>query len=113
MIHKETGLAIYIHNSVNFRHVSHLEQHHVESVWIEVCLKNSPPVLIGFCYRNPSERSDWKERFTAMMDAASMEAKETLLLGDFNIDLLRQNAPWTNLISTYHLRQVITRLLGY
>ena len=44
-----------------------------------------------------------------MMDAASMEAKETLLLGDFNIDLLRQNAPWTNLISTYHLRQVITR----
>ena len=44
-----------------------------------------------------------------MMDAASMEAKETLLLGDFNIDLLRQNSPWTNLISTYHLRQVITR----
>ena len=44
-----------------------------------------------------------------MMDAVSMEAKETILLGDFNIDLLRQNAPWTNMINTYHLRQVITR----
>ena len=58
IIHKETGLAIYIHNSVNFRQVSRLEQHHVESMWLEVYIKNSPPILIGFCYRNPSERLD-------------------------------------------------------
>ena len=44
-----------------------------------------------------------------MMDAVSMEAKETILLGDFDIDLLKQNAPWTNMINMYHLRQVITR----
>ena len=44
-----------------------------------------------------------------MMDAVSMEAKETILLGDLNTDLLRQNAPWTNMINMYHLRQVITR----
>ena len=37
--HKEIGLAIYIHNSVNFRHVSRLEQHQAESMWLEVCLK--------------------------------------------------------------------------
>ena len=88
IIHKETGLAICIHKSVNFRHVSPLEQHHVESVLLEVCLKNSPPILIEFCYRNPSESSDWKETFTAMMDALCMEAKETILLGDLNIDVL-------------------------
>ena len=44
-----------------------------------------------------------------MMDAVSLEAKEAILLGDLSIDLLRQNAPWTNLITTCHLRQVITR----
>ena len=44
-----------------------------------------------------------------MMDAVSMEAKETILLGDFNMDLLRQNAPWTNMINMYHLSHVITR----
>ena len=44
-----------------------------------------------------------------MMDAVSIEAKETILLGEFNIDLLRKNAPWTNMINMYHLRQVITR----
>ena len=38
-----------------------------------------------------------------------MEGKEIILLGDLNIDLLRQNAPWTNMINMYHLRQVITR----
>ena len=75
--HKEAGLTIYIHNSVNLRPVSGLAQHHVELLWLEVCLKNSP-IFIGLCYRNPSERSDWKERFTLMMDAVSMEAKETI-----------------------------------
>ena len=44
-----------------------------------------------------------------MMGAVSMEAKETTLLGDFDIDLLRQTAPRTNLINMYHLRQVIIR----
>ena len=44
-----------------------------------------------------------------MMAAVCMAAKEILLLGYLNIDLLRQNAPWINLINMYHLRQVTTR----
>ena len=38
-----------------------------------------------------------------------MEAKEKILLGALNIDILMQNMPWTNIINLYHLRQVITR----
>ena len=86
-----------------------LEQHHLESVWLEVWLKNSRPILIGFCHRNLPERSDWKDRFALMMDTVSMEMKEAKLLVDLNIDLLRQTSPWTNIINMYYLRQVIIR----
>ena len=43
------------------------------------------------------------------MDAVSMEAKETILPGDLNRDLLSQKVPWINMINMNHLRQVITR----
>ena len=32
--HKETGSVIYIHGSLTFKRLHHLEQHAVESVWI-------------------------------------------------------------------------------
>ena len=86
--HKDTGLLLYFSHSVNLKRASHLEQHNTESIWIEVCLKRSKPILVGFTYRNPSERTDWFDRFTLMMDAVCLEAKEIILLGDFNINLL-------------------------
>ena len=77
--HKDTGL-LYFSHSVNLKRASHLEQHNTESIWIEVCLKRSKPILVGFTYRNPSERTDWFDRFTLMMDAVCLEAKEIILL---------------------------------
>ena len=77
----------YFSHSVNLKRASHLEQHNTESIWTEVCLKRSKPILVGFTYRNPSERTDWFDRFTLMMDAVCLEAKEIILLGDFNIKL--------------------------
>ena len=74
-------------------------------------MKNPFPGTLS-CLKQPLTKysllSDWKERFTVMMDAVSMEANKTILLGDLDIDLLRQNAPWTNIINMYHLRQVIS-----
>ena len=57
--HKETGLVVYIHDSLTFKRLHHLEQHAVESVWIELNLKRASPLLLGFVYRNPAERVDW------------------------------------------------------
>ena len=47
---KETGLLIYVHDSITFKRLDHLEQHAVESVWIEVNLKRASPLLLGYCY---------------------------------------------------------------
>ena len=41
----------------------------------------------GIHLQEPSERTDWLDRFILMMDAVCVEAKEIILLGDFNIKL--------------------------
>ena len=50
--HKDTGLLLYFSHSVNLKRASYLEQHNTESIWTEVCLNRSKPILMGFTYRN-------------------------------------------------------------
>lgn len=104
----ETGIIAYIHPSISYKRRTSLEQHGVESLWLEVIMKGTRPILICFCYRNDKELVDWRdERFTAMMDSASLEAKEIILLGDFNINVCNDNKKWFNTTETYHLTQII------
>ena len=107
--HKDTGLLLYFSHSVNLKRSSHLEQHSTESVWIEVCLKRSKPILVGFTYRNPSERSDWFDRFTLIMDAVCLESKEIILLGDFNTNLLKPHIKGNQLYEKFNLHQHIDK----
>ena len=104
-LQKETGLLVYINQSISFKRLSHLENNHIESVWLEIYLKRSKPVLIGFIYRNPTERVDWFDRFNLMMDAVANESKETILLGDFNIDLLKTNKHWEQTYEIHNIPQ--------
>lgn len=103
----ETGLLVYVSESVTFKRLTHLETHSVESLWIEIKLKKSSPLLIGFCYRNPAERASWSDNFISMMDAVLLESKETVILGDFNIDLLKPHKPWSDKIDLLYLSQLI------
>ena len=59
---------------------------------------------MGFTYRNPFERTDLFDRFTLMMDAVCLEAKE-ILLGDFNINLLKPHIKWNQLYENFNLHQ--------
>ena len=42
------------------------------------------------------------------MDAVCLESKEIILLGDFNIDLLKPNESWLQTLEKYHLYQLIS-----
>ena len=104
---RETGLLAYVSESITFKRLHHIENHGVESIWIEITLKKNTPILIGFCYRNPTERTDWINKFDSMIETALLESKEIILLGDFNIDLLKTNNQWTQMINSYNLHQLI------
>ena len=74
---------------------------------ITCSIKGSKPILIGFIYRNPSERIEWVDRFNLMMDAVANESKAIILLGDFNIDLLKPNKHWVQAYEMCNLHQII------
>ena len=42
-----------------------------------------------------------------MMDAVCLEAKEIILLGDFNINLLKPHIKWNHLYENFNLHQLI------
>ena len=103
----ETGLIIYISNSLSYKHLSHLDHPGVESIWLEICIAKSSPILVGYCYRNPASRVNWIQDFMEMMDNVTFQGKELILLGDFNIDLNKPNQQWTNYLTTCNLHQLI------
>ena len=104
--HKDTDLLLYFSHSVNLKRTSPLEQHNIESIFIEVCLKRSKPILLGFTYRNPSERTDWFDRFILMMNDVCLEAKEIILPGVFNISLLKPHTERNQLCQNVNLVQL-------
>ena len=61
-------------------------------------------------YRNPTERVEWVDRFENFMDTVLKERKETILLGDFNKDLLRvdTNREWLIFKESLGLTKLVT-----
>ena len=103
----QTGLILYSSISLTYKRITAFENCGVESMWIEISIKRSKPVLAGFLYRNPSEHVDWFEKFQDMMEAVSLTGNEVILFGDFNIDFLRNDHKWQQIYENYGLTQLV------
>ena len=106
---KSTGLLAYCSKSITFNRLQNLENYSIESLWIEIKIKYSKPIILGFIYRNPAEHTDWYDRFSLLMDTVLLEGKEIIIMGDFNIDLSKPNTKWINNYTIHHLEQLIDR----
>ena len=106
----ETGLAVYIHNSLSRFVVrrSDLESQLVECIWLELKYSQGPPLLIGYVYRNPKANDDWFNNYVEMMDKVKVNRVNISLLGDHNFDLLKPQVSWHTTYSLFGLHQLIT-----
>ena len=107
-IQRETGLVVYVHETMSVTRLTEFERYGVECIWLEVKLQKTSPFLVGFLYRNPSEPANWTDKFVSMMDVVWLESKEIILMGDFNIDLSKTNKPWTDVFSLFNLSQTVS-----
>ena len=83
------GVGIFLKQEIKFKCRYDLENH-LESLWIEICLKNSKSVLIG-CHCRPPEGSkylinNFSEVFEEQLTNLVKTNKEIIILGDFSID---------------------------
>ena len=105
----ETGIAVYIHNSIQdvvSRRID-LETQEVECVWLELKTPKSPSLLIGYLYRNPAATFEWYDNFLDMCEKVCARNADVLLMGDFNIDMLKPHHAWECTITLLGLHQMV------
>ena len=68
------GILVYIANHLNYTRRNDLESQNVESIWLEIKLKNSKSFLVCSVYRPPSAKSEWIDFFSEQIDKALTES---------------------------------------
>ena len=106
------GIVIYIGNHINYVRRTDLETQDIESMWIEIRIKNSNSFLVCSVYRPPSAKTDWLEQFSKQIESATSTFSEIYLMGDFNINIDTShgeytNLNWKNIIELNDLKQLI------
>ena len=109
------GAMLYISNKLSFKHRDDLssllyKSKELESVFIELNQKNEQNIVIGCVYRHPcmSINEFLDEYLSPFLELSSNENKKLILLGDFNIDLLKFETSnsvsnFIDLISSYYV----------
>ena len=107
----QTGIAVYIHNSI--ADITHrrqdLESDLVECIWLELKPSTSAPnIFVCVLYRNPSASYEWLDKFVQMIDNIHTVKPhaDILVLGDFNIDLLKPHSSLDSTITLLGLTQI-------
>ncbi len=108
----QTGIAVYIHNSI--ADITHrrqdLESDLVECIWLELKPSTSAPnIFVCILYRNPSASYEWLDNFVQMINSIHTVKPhaDILVLGDFNIDLLKPHSSWDSTITLLGLTQLV------
>ncbi|VDI58187.1 Hypothetical predicted protein [Mytilus galloprovincialis] len=79
-------------------------------MWIEVINIHQKPILLGYVYRPPNSNADWVTKFETMMLKVDTEEKETIIMGDFNIDIMssKKHAKWSHIKNIFNMSQMVT-----
>ena len=88
------GVALYISNSYSCKPRKDLDQlcylsRNLESCFAEIILPNSTNIIVGTIYRHPKMTGFNQDFLKPLLSKTSSEKKQLLLLGDFNLDLLK------------------------
>ena len=72
-----------------------------EALWIEILTHGQPNVLCGVIYRHPNGNIDnFMNYINSKVSKIHQEEKMSLIIGDFNIDLLKTNSLSDNFLNT-------------
>ncbi|PIK46418.1 hypothetical protein BSL78_16704 [Apostichopus japonicus] len=85
---KSHGIATFISNTLVGRRRLDLEVDHLDCLWTEIILPKTRPILIGSVYRSPNSDFVYLNDILNNISNALDCNYETLILGDFNLDLL-------------------------
>ena len=106
------GVGCFIREDLNWQRRTDLGKEGIEAIWLEIFIRNSKPLLVCILYRphNSSRylHPEFEIIFKDTLSTAVCENKETILLGDLNVDYLREtNDEIKRIIQINGLKQLI------
>ena len=88
------GVAFYLSEKFEFNVCDELNVMNeiVETLFVEICIPQSKNIIIGIVYRPPSSSSkDFLNCMTNLLKSPLFINKSIFIMGDFNIDLIRND----------------------
>ena len=122
--HQGGGVGMFIKNSLTFNVRSDIGID-TESIWVDLFLPKTKPILIGVCYRPPKHNDFIEKLEQSFSNCDSIINNECIILGDFNINVASSESrkansnlytKLENFMSMYNLAQLIsapTRITTY
>ena len=86
------GVCIYVKNTLAYKRMEELEFTGIESIWIEVTMKQLR-ILVGVFYRPPNSNYEyWSKIDDSIHLAMDSRANDIIVLGDFNFNMLNHQS---------------------
>ena len=104
------GILVYVPETVRSWRRSDLELDTVEAIWIEIHIGRSSALVCNI-YRPPDSQPAFFDNLEDMLELASGECKDIIIMGDMNSDILSPNSATNQLLSImadHQLTQLIT-----
>lgn len=106
------GVAMYIKSEFKFKVLtSTISDNGVEQLWLLVNISNEK-IGLGVIYKPPNVHVQYLSDVTDCLEQMYLETKSIVLMGDVNVNLLRQSADsrlFTSIISDFSLKQVVSK----
>ena len=103
------GVAMYIRQDIAFNPRTDFDDNNLESIWCELLLNKTKPIIVGTVYR-PPQHSKFIEYFELLLSKIRSDL-ELYILGDFNICYLHDKSSlWKNykcVLDLFDLTQLI------
>ena len=104
------GVLIYVADHIEYERRIDLESSEVESIWIEIIIKNSKLFLVCAVYRPPSSNAEWCEIFAEQIEKSFSITDKIYIMGDINYDRKNGGPPssrWKHIVEINDLQQII------
>ena len=99
------GGGVIIKDSLNFKSISP-SRHDLELIFVSITLQSMRDVCIGTFYRPPSAPvSTWDSLFRVISTVNPSLFSNFLLLGDFNVNVLKPSPQNNHLTTVFSLRR--------
>lgn len=109
------GVGLYIKDGIDFVRRDDLENSDMESIWVEINLTNTKPILLGNFYRPPDSSEYLPKNFNAVLanvlEKIDKSNHETIIMGDMNVNYLSKNehSNIKNIFSDNGFKQIIDK----